>query len=111
MKTQIITLESHDDLVSVRDRMSWAKSPRILLVWPRFEKITLRPLDLRILQHHAAVPRGRPRARHAQRNGSGARPGDLASPYFGRRPKRNVMCGDHARPERADAVAGQSAHA
>ena len=54
MKTQIITLESHDDLVSVRDRMSWAKSPRILLVWPRFERITLRPLDLRILQQHAA---------------------------------------------------------
>ena len=53
MKTQIITLESHDDLVSVRERMSWAKSPRILLVWPRFERITLRPLDLRILQQHA----------------------------------------------------------
>ena len=35
--------------------MSWAKSPRILLVWPRFEKITLRPLDLRLLQHHAAA--------------------------------------------------------
>jgi hypothetical protein len=53
MKTQIITLESHDDLISVRDRMSWAKSPRILLVWPKYEKITLRPVDLRILQQHA----------------------------------------------------------
>jgi hypothetical protein len=53
MKTQIITLESHDDLISVRDRMSWAKSPRILLVWPKYEKITLRPVDLRILQEHA----------------------------------------------------------
>jgi len=53
MKTQIITLESHDDLISVRDRMSWAKSPRILLVWPKYEKITLRPADLRVLQHHA----------------------------------------------------------
>ncbi len=53
MKTQIISLELHDDLVSVRDRMSWAKAPRILLVWPRFERITLRPLDLRILQQHA----------------------------------------------------------
>ncbi len=53
MKTQIITLESHDDLISVRDRMSWAKSPRILLVWPKYEKITLRPVDLRALQHHA----------------------------------------------------------
>ena len=53
MKTQIITLESHDDLISVRDRMSWAKSPRILLVWPTYEKVTLRPVDLRALQHHA----------------------------------------------------------
>ena len=55
MKTQIITLESHDDLISVRDRMSWAKSPRILLVWPKFERITLRPVDLRVLQSHAHI--------------------------------------------------------
>ena len=34
--------------------MSWAKSPRILLVWPKFEKITLRAADLRILQQHAS---------------------------------------------------------
>ena len=54
MKTQIITLESHDDLISVRDRMSWAKTPRILLVWPRYEKITLRQVDLKVLQRHAA---------------------------------------------------------
>lgn len=53
MKTQIITLESHDDLISVRDRMAWAKAPRILLVWPKFEKVTLRPTDLKVLQHHA----------------------------------------------------------
>ncbi|HUH96900.1 MAG TPA: baseplate J/gp47 family protein [Anaerolineales bacterium] len=53
MRTQIITLESHDDLISVRDRMSWAKSPRILLVWPKFERITLRSVDLRVLQSHA----------------------------------------------------------
>lgn len=53
MKTQIITLESHDDLISVRDRMSWAKTPRILLVWPKFEKVTLRQVDLKVLQRHA----------------------------------------------------------
>lgn len=54
MKTRIITLESHDDLISVRDRMSWAKTPRILLVWPRYEKISLRQVDLKVLQRHAA---------------------------------------------------------
>lgn len=53
MKTQIITLESHDDLVSVRDRLSWAKTPRILLVWPKGERILLRALDLKVLQRHA----------------------------------------------------------
>ena len=53
VKTQIITLESHDDLISVRDRMSWAKTPRILLVWPKYEKVTLRQVDLKILQRHA----------------------------------------------------------
>ena len=53
MKTQIITLESHDDLISVRDRMSWAKTPRILLVWPKYEKVTLRQGDLKVLQRHA----------------------------------------------------------
>ena len=55
MKTQIISLETHDDLISVRDRMSWAKTPRILLVWPRYEKIALRQVDLKVLQRHAAT--------------------------------------------------------
>lgn len=53
MKTQLIPLESHDDLISVRDRMSWAKTPRILLIWPMREDISLRPLDLKVLQRHA----------------------------------------------------------
>ncbi len=53
MKTQIITLESHDDLISVRDRLTWAKTPRILLVWPKYEQVTLRVLDLKVLQRHA----------------------------------------------------------
>ncbi len=53
LKTKIITLESHDDLISVRDKFSWAKTPRILLVWPKYEKITLRLLDLKVLHRHA----------------------------------------------------------
>jgi hypothetical protein len=53
LKTQIITLESHDDLISVRDKLSWAKTPRILLIWPKYEKVTLRVLDLKVLQRHA----------------------------------------------------------
>ena len=53
LKTKIITLEAHDDLISVRDKFSWAKTPRILLVWPKFEKISLRLLDLKVLYRHA----------------------------------------------------------
>ena len=53
MKTQLLVLESHDDLISVKDKMSWAKTPRILLIWPKGEKIALRPLDLKMLQRQA----------------------------------------------------------
>lgn len=54
MNTHLLALEPHDDLVSVRDRMSWAKTPRILLIWPKGRKIPLRPVDLKVLQRHAA---------------------------------------------------------
>lgn len=53
MKTKIITLESHDDLISLRDKLSWAKTPRILLALPKYEKVSLRLLDLKVLQRHA----------------------------------------------------------
>ncbi|MCA1899873.1 MAG: baseplate J/gp47 family protein [Chloroflexi bacterium] len=53
MKTQIIALESHDDLISVRDKLSWAKTPRILLVLPKSAKVNLRLLDWKVLQRHA----------------------------------------------------------
>jgi len=55
MKTQVIQLDSHDDVTSVRDKMSWAKTERILLVFPRRSRILARTLDLRLLQRHAAT--------------------------------------------------------
>jgi hypothetical protein len=55
MKTYIIQLEQHDDLISVRDKMSWAKSPRILLIWPPRRKANIRPLDLVLLKRHATA--------------------------------------------------------
>ncbi len=54
MKTQVVHLELHDDVVSVRDKMSWAKTARILLVWPPRGRILGRSLDLLLLQRHAA---------------------------------------------------------
>ncbi len=53
MKTQVIQLDSHDDVTSVRDRMSWAKTERILLVFPSRSRLLRRSLDLRLLQRHA----------------------------------------------------------
>lgn len=53
MKTQIIQLEPHDDHISIRDKMNWSKTPRILLIWPRRRRVDLDTLDLKLLQRHA----------------------------------------------------------
>ncbi len=53
MKTQIIPLEPYDNLVSVYDKLAWARTPRILLVWPPRGRVDLRPLDLKLLQRRA----------------------------------------------------------
>ncbi len=53
MKTHIIRLESYDDFISIRDKMSWSKAPRILLVFPRRRPPPLERLDLNLLQRHA----------------------------------------------------------
>ncbi|HVN54317.1 MAG TPA: baseplate J/gp47 family protein [Anaerolineaceae bacterium] len=53
MKTQIIQLEHHDDIVSTRDKMTWGKTPRLLLVWPEKERVLTRRLDLVLLQRHS----------------------------------------------------------
>lgn len=55
MKTQVIQLVPHDDVTSVRDKMSWAKTPRILLVFPRHSRNLYRTLDLHLLRRHAAA--------------------------------------------------------
>ncbi|MBU0510834.1 MAG: baseplate J/gp47 family protein [Chloroflexi bacterium] len=54
MKTQIIQLEPHDDAISVKDKMDWRQTPRILLVWPVRGRILNRRLDLVFLQRHSA---------------------------------------------------------
>jgi hypothetical protein len=54
MKTIVIQLDSHDDLISVRDKMVWSKAQRILLVWPKNGHPDLvRKYDLVSLQRHA----------------------------------------------------------
>jgi hypothetical protein len=55
VKTQIIQLEPHDDVISTRDKMGWGKAGRILLVWPERGQVLSRSLDLVLLQRHSAT--------------------------------------------------------
>ena len=50
MKTHILQLESHDDVISTRDKMGWDQAGRIVLVWPERGRILTRKLDLVLLQ-------------------------------------------------------------
>lgn len=56
MKLQIIQLEAHDDVASVRDRLAFVRAERVLLVWPRdmLRPILARKLDLVLIQREAA---------------------------------------------------------
>jgi len=53
MKTHVIQLETFDDVVSIRDKMSWSDSARILLVWPSRGRVGSSMMDLRLLMRHA----------------------------------------------------------
>lgn len=53
MKVQIIQLEAEDDHVSTRDRISWARADKAVLVWPRSGRPLARRLDLTLVQRHA----------------------------------------------------------
>lgn len=53
MKTAIVQLEAHDDLTSIRDKISWSKSQRIILVLPQKVKYVPEVLDLRLIQRSA----------------------------------------------------------
>ena len=53
MKTQIIQLNKNDDYISVRDKMSWTQTRRILLVWPVSRQVLFRRLELNLVKRHA----------------------------------------------------------
>jgi len=54
VKTQIIQLEIHDDTISVRDKMDWSQTPRVLLVWPERGKVLRARLDLILLERYCS---------------------------------------------------------
>jgi hypothetical protein len=53
VKTQIIQLDPHDDVISASDRMGWGQTGRILLVWPESGQVLVRRLDLVLLQRRS----------------------------------------------------------
>ena len=53
-KLHIIHLEAHEDAVSARDKMGFARAPYVLLVWPEHGTVLQRKLDLLLLQRHAS---------------------------------------------------------
>ena len=55
MKTQIIQLESHDETISVKDKMEWSQTHRVLLLWPRRGKILRDQLDIVFLERYCAT--------------------------------------------------------
>jgi hypothetical protein len=53
MKTHVIQLERHDDYLSTKDKISWSKAQRILLVWPDRGRPKIFALDLNLLDRYA----------------------------------------------------------
>jgi hypothetical protein len=53
MKTYIIQLEAHDDLVSARDKLAWAKARRVILIWPKTGKVLSDYYSLSLLKREA----------------------------------------------------------
>jgi hypothetical protein len=53
VKTTVVQLEPHDDLISARDKMSWCRSGRILLVFPESAKGLNGKLSLLLLQRYS----------------------------------------------------------
>jgi len=53
VKTAILKLEPYDDIVSVREKMDWSRSARILIVYPEVFDFLDRRIDLLLLKRTA----------------------------------------------------------
>ena len=53
MKTAILQLEPYDNQFSICDRMEWGHALRILLVWPKRERLLENELELQVIQRQA----------------------------------------------------------
>lgn len=53
MKTAIIQLDPFDNVISIREKIAWSKTQRILLVWPNKGKIKLDSMDVILILRSA----------------------------------------------------------
>ncbi len=53
MKTNVIQLEVHDDVISIKDKMAWQSCQRMILVWPKHGRILHNELELVLLNRQA----------------------------------------------------------
>jgi hypothetical protein len=53
MKVQVIQLEPYDDVISIRDRLGFIDTERVLLIWPPRGRVVKRKLDLVLIQREA----------------------------------------------------------
>ena len=53
MKTNVIHLEVHDDVISIKDKMAWQSCQRMILVWPKQGRILHNELELVLLNREA----------------------------------------------------------
>lgn len=54
MKTFILRLETQDDATSIRDKLAWAKAPRVLLAFPKRRPPVLSRMDIILIQRAAS---------------------------------------------------------
>lgn len=53
MKTAIIQLDPFDNVISIREKIAWSKTQRILLVWPNKGRIKLDSMDIILILRSA----------------------------------------------------------
>lgn len=55
MKTNVIQLEVHDDVISIKDKMAWQSCQRMILVWPKQGRVLHNELELVLLNREARL--------------------------------------------------------
>lgn len=53
MKTAILQLDPFDNVITIREKIAWSKTQRILLVWPNKGKIKLNPMEIILILRSA----------------------------------------------------------